>query len=285
MKTIKICYSIRDNLGDAINPLIFEKILGYKIEYADVYHCDMSGIGSGLYRYFYDSGSCTFFNKVKKNLASVVFNKPVALWSAGFINTPTDNMVQRRKNTIPLCVRGALSKSFIEQYLGKQLPDCVLGDGGLLASGLIRTSRNKKYKIGIIPHDNERQERKYRELCENNSGYKIIDVRGNPLERIYEIAECECILSSALHGLIIADALHIPNRQAVLTNKLAGDGFKFRDYYSSFGLQPNPLLIKNLKEIDVDDIIQNYPICYDEVEQKKEQLLRVAKDYIGGCLI
>ena len=52
------------------------------------------------------------------------------------------------------------------------------------------------------------------------------------------ISECECIISSSLHGLIIADSFLIPNQMVHLTDKLYGDGFKFDDYYSNFDINP-----------------------------------------------
>ena len=51
MKSIKLCYTNRNNLGDSINPYIVERVLGYKVELANPFDCDMTGIGSGLRRF------------------------------------------------------------------------------------------------------------------------------------------------------------------------------------------------------------------------------------------
>lgn len=64
-------------------------------------------------------------------------------------------------------------------------------------------------------------------------GYRI-DVQADPDTVIREAARCERIVSSSLHGLILADSLGIPNKW-VHEPKVVGDGFKFRDYAASFG--------------------------------------------------
>ena len=45
-----------------------------------------------------------------------------------------------------------------------------------------------------------------------------------PFKCIKQIADCE-IISSALHGLIAADSLNIPNKWIKLSNKLVGNNF------------------------------------------------------------
>ena len=50
-----------------------------------------------------------------------------------------------------------------------------------------------------------------------------------------DISGCERILSSSLHGLIIADSFSIPNRRIGFYNNLKGGDFKFEDYASALG--------------------------------------------------
>lgn len=92
---------------------------------------------------------------------------------------------------------------------------------------------------------------------------------------VYEqIGSCEYVLSSSLHGLIISDSFGIPNLHIKVTNNMRGDGFKFEDYYSGFGLTDK---VFNLRETDImptiNDIIDFYCIDRRQVEQKQEEML------------
>jgi len=69
-------------------------------------------------------------------------------------------------------------------------------------------------------------------------GYQI-DVQADPDTVIREAAKCERIVSSSLHGLILADSLGIPNMW-IYSDKVVGGGFKFRDYAASFGEEITP---------------------------------------------
>jgi pyruvyltransferase len=86
--------------------------------------------------------------------------------------------------------------------------------------------------------------------------------------------ECEKIISSSLHGLIISDAYGIPNARVNVSNKLFGGDFKFIDYYKSvdrgndFGLQLEMSTtfneIQNLHfndqiNIDLDTLLESAP--------------------------
>jgi len=46
------------------------------------------------------------------------------------------------------------------------------------------------------------------------------------------------VISSSLHGLIIAHAYNIPAIWVRLGNRLYGDNIKFRDYLLSVGIEP-----------------------------------------------
>lgn len=276
---LKICYTERNNLGDAINPLILKRVLECDFKRTDEFECDMTGIGSGLRRFFVNRNSLVSRKGFIKFVKGRTHNQPVILWSAGFLTSAVDKELLLRKNVLVASARGELSKQRLETILGKKL-DATTGDAGLLCSELIKEKVLKKYRLGIIPHDSEREEGDYFRIREEIKDSVIIDVRKDPMKMLRLMVECECIISSSLHGLIIADSFHIPNKQIVLTDKLAGDGFKFRDYYSCFGLEQNAQDLRIDRTINVDKIIEEYPVSFDAVEQKKVEIVDAFRRYL-----
>lgn len=106
--------------------------------------------------------------------------------------------------------------------------DAPFGDIGILASEYVFPpfTPSKRYKTGVIAHYVDK------ELL--GRGDIDIDILSPPMEVIMKAAECEHILTSSLHGLILADSLGIP-RTWVPCNKVLGEGFKFQDYHRSLG--------------------------------------------------
>lgn len=119
-------------------------------------------------------------------------------------------------------VRGPLTA----ERIGR--PDIPFGDLGLLASEYLVDpyTPSKRYRYGFVPH--------YVDKTLRGTG-KHIDILSPPVEFIHQVAECEKIVTSSLHGIITADALGIP-RVWVPHPQVLGDGFKFHDYNRSLGL-------------------------------------------------
>ena len=113
----------------------------------------------------------------------------------------------------------------------------ALGDPGLLVS-LLYPERDITSDIGVVPHWQDGH------LAGQYPGALVIDVR-RPVEQVIaEIASCERIVASSLHGLIIADAYGIPRRwswfprvQGATEN---GGAFKFSDYALGLGEDLTP---------------------------------------------
>jgi pyruvyltransferase len=111
--------------------------------------------------------------------------------------------------------------------------DYCLGDPGLLADELVTV--NKEYDLGIVPHwsDTELEDRPEFKRYHPH----VIRPSGDVCEVLREIGRCRKIISSSLHGLIVADAFGIP-RRTEMTKLFEREGgeFKFRDYNASVGL-------------------------------------------------
>ncbi|MGL6195944.1 MAG: polysaccharide pyruvyl transferase family protein [Thermoguttaceae bacterium] len=140
-------------------------------------------------------------------------------------------------------------------HMTKQLIDCkhdvVLGDPGLLVNRLFRQIPTKKYKLGFIPHYAELDSGIGQKIFPHRfSEVKLIDPRHQPKRVLHDIAQCEYILSSSLHGLIVADAFGIPNGRLYNSDLLTGGDFKFNDYYSALGVERGKVTLKGTESLD-----------------------------------
>ena len=268
MRRINVNYSIRDNFGNALNPFIFEKVLGYGINWASPNDCEMTAIGSGL-RLMYVTQEK--LNKLKTEGKYHDNNTICCLWSSGYLNTPTGAEIPVRSNVHIAMVRGELSRRALEKTYNVRL-NIPTADAGLLASEII-TKQTKKYYLGIIPHIRECDEVEYQDLCKITPRSIMIDVRESPIRITEKIAQCHCIVSSSLHGLVVADSLGVPNKRVVLTNNILGDGFKFDDYYSSFGVTSDYIDLRKTKRLNIDEIMHKYQITESQVSLKKHLIM------------
>jgi len=276
---LKVCYTKRLNFGDLLNPLIFERVLSHKIVLANEYNSDITGIGSGLRRfvkpkgYMYRSVSSAFNYALAQ-----LYRHPLIIWSAGFTYYPQGDEILIRPNVKIASVRGQLTKKRLSNIVGHPL-DITTGDGGLLAGELLTKRSVKNYHLGIIPHISERKELFYQELNHKIKDSILIDVQDDPLDIIKLIDQCECVISSSLHGLIVADSLNIPNVRVKLTDRLVGDGYKFDDYYSSFDLDSIFLDLK-ADIVNVDRIINDYRLKQNIIDDKKKEIIKAFNRYL-----
>lgn len=155
------------------------------------------------------------------------------IWGSGFMFE--EGKTHLHPNQI-LAVRGKLT----QEKLG--IKDVVLGDPGLLCKLIAKPSK-KKHQYGFIPHWN----------CPGRMyGCHTIDITQDIDKVISEVASCEKIISSSLHGIVLADALGIPrNWKRVSGNP--GEGFKFRDYQSIYGTEIVPNEWQTVSQTIVDD--------------------------------
>lgn len=127
-----------------------------------------------------------------------------------------------------LAVRGHLTR----EMLGVPAEGTVVGDPGLLAGVL--AERGQPGPIGIVPHVSQLHEPFVRTLVRRIGSERcvVVDARRRPGRVIEEIGRCSAVVSTSLHGLIVADALGIPAAWATADPPLIGGDFKFRDHES-----------------------------------------------------
>jgi hypothetical protein len=235
----------KPNFGDAMSPLMCERLAGCPVVFADRWRCDLVAMGSLLdrFREWYP-------------------HPRVHVWGTGFI----EERPSRRGRFHYHAVRGHLSAQIVR---GPSID--TFGDPGLLADVL--WPELKKTPKGLVPHFQDRTDPQVAALRNTLPGCTVIDVFGEVVEVLREIAACECVLSSSLHGLVVADAFGVPNAWVKFSEKVRGGGFKFRDYYSIYApeMPAVPLLPEQLDAVRIRTIHEQY--TRPGLDQIKDRLL------------
>lgn len=212
--------SSKPNFGDMLSPLICARLAGRPEVWAPVERCDVVALGSLLQR-----------------LKEGFWRKRVHVWGAGFIEATRRHRSRHHYDA----VRGRLSAAAIDGIAA----DVALGDPGLLVNLLVedRPLPAARHRCVVIPHYKDKGHPLLQQAVEGIAHVEVVDVFAPPLEILDKIRAADFVLSSAMHGLIAADGLGVPNAWIRLSDGLRGGDFKFRDYYSVFDIEPAPLAL------------------------------------------
>ena len=236
----------KKNFGDWLSPALCEAVSGRKIQYAKPRQCDLVAVGSILHR-----------------LKNHFWTHRVHVWGSGLIEERTPFSTPHYIHA----VRGKLTASTIRNRHVE-----ALGDPGLLSDILLPERKiAKKFRIGVVPHYVDQQHPAIIEFLKQ-PGVTFIDIFSETIDFLEQVAQCEIILSSSLHGLIIADALQIPNGWLKLSQRVRGNDYKFADYYSVFGLEemkPYPFSATTTIT-DLNNLVETY--SRPGLDQIKQQL-------------
>ena len=125
-------------------------------------------------------------------------------------------------------VRGPLTHALLPEDSPR-----VFGDPVMLLPRYYSPTPRKHFDVGLIPHLSDQSQVIVRDPC-----VSVIDVRANWQSVVDKISECDLVLSSSLHGLVVAEAYGIPALWVSLGDNVKGHGFKFWDYYLSTQREP-----------------------------------------------
>lgn len=218
------------NFGDYLSPILVEMVSGHAVQYAPIHKADMMAVGSIMNR--------------EQKARRFLMPRRLHIWGAG-----TDSVDCRFSNRHYYhAVRGKKTLEQIDDL--KERP--MLGDPGLLVAHWWegRAKPKKRYAMGIIPHYVDKTHPVLSNL-KNTKGVHLIDVFWPVEEVLRAVQECDFILSSSMHGLIVSDAFGVPNRRIRLSSGLISD-YKFEDYYSVFDMcAPDPLTAEQLANVDI----------------------------------
>lgn len=233
------------NFGDELTKDIIEKLFKKKVEVHNQIDTqfDMLGVGSLIH----------FFNDIT--------DYRIYVWGSGLID---DNVESINSNFIFKACRGKRTRS----KLAEKYQSIPLGDPGLLCNLIYTKKVDTTDKIGIIPHFRDESSKYLNDVIKKHPGvFKVISVGQSPEKVADEIKSCRLVLSSSLHGLIVADSLGVPNKHLVLSdnlksvNHLRGGEYKFRDYYTGVGKKYSNFNPREKNLLDLEEykkIIKNY---------------------------
>lgn len=165
-------------------------------------------------------------------------NEWSTVWGAGFGNA--GQRINTKYANIQM-VRGELSRDILGI-------DCMTGDPALM----LPMYHNPKIICAnktpaIIPHYTQ-----YEYMLKEYPDIRIIDPFLPVDKFIQEVCCSSSIVSSSLHGLIVADAYNIPNSWFGY-----GDEFKYRDYYTTTKEPKEPISEVNFDNCFVSEYKHN----------------------------
>jgi pyruvyltransferase len=198
------------NFGDVLTPLLFERLAGIRLEWAPAEEADLFAVGS-------------IIEIIPRGYTGLVVG------SGCWYDAPVE-LDQARV----LALRGVLTA----RLAGLRPP--LLADLGLLAPDLLDRQPERDLPVGTVRAGGDPRP---------PAG---VDLRpdSDALTLIATAARCQTIVSSSLHGLILADALGIPNMWDPYPTSPA---FKFRDYASAYGERIEPYTWRVADQVQVGE--------------------------------
>ena len=198
---VKLQGKQKENYGDLLGKYLVEKISQKKVIW----------INPNNFSIF------NFFSPIYITIGSILTHatKNCIVWGSGIISK--EYPIKRAKF---LAVRGPQTRNHLKE-LGYQVPE-VFGDPALLLPRYFNPKVKKKYSYGIVPHYNDMKVVK--NWFSDRKDIHIIDIRTNDIEaKTIEFLSCKKIVSSSLHGIIIAHAYGIPAVWQKFSDKLFGE--------------------------------------------------------------
>lgn len=159
----------------------------------------------------------------------------MTVWGSGLISPLDDSRVevlQRRAPRKITAVRGEFTRTELTNKLGWEVP-ATFGDPALLLPTYFTPHpRPEHSKLpALVPHY---AHRKLLPETRGENGFETIDVRKAPEIVVAQIANASSIVSTSLHGLILAQTYGVPWTWLRITDQeLIGENFKFRDFFST----------------------------------------------------
>ena len=204
----------KENYGDLLSKYLVEKISGRPVKWIHPKKQPWYQIDK------------THYLAVGSILAQATKNSVV--WGSGIID-----QVQKIASADFRAVRGPKTRNFLLNQ-GINCPQ-IFGDPAMLLPKFYPGNSGPEVKMGIIPHYVDYE--KALQVQEQDKDIKVVNLLTDDVEMTTdEILNCKVILSSSLHGMIVAHAYGIPAVWVKFSNKVFGDDIKYYDYFESVGI-------------------------------------------------
>lgn len=212
------------NFGDLLSPYLMQKLTGLEVEFND---------GKDPQR----PPPLLAIGSIAKRAT-----EGATVWGSGFFGDETASKVCSTAHYA--AVRGPLTRNILR--MNKIACPEIYGDPALLLPMVYNpTNINKKYKLGVVLRWSEK---KWNEI-QFGSGIKKIYLGTSEIEStIDNFLECDYIVSSSLHGVIIADTYGIPSAW-IDSRSPRGLNFKFYDYFLSVDKVQKPQKFMPTKQL------------------------------------
>lgn len=246
---IRFTFREKENFGDLLSKYLVEKI-------------------SEKETAFINPRKQSWYKRDKTNLLAIGsiihhVSETSIVWGSGII----DNS-QNISRADYRAVRGPRTRDYLLK-LGYDCPT-IYGDPAILLPEYYNPEVGKKYSLGVIPHYHDFK--KAREIFRGREGVKVIDLLTMDVEgTAREILECEKILSTSLHGLIVAHAYQIPAIWIKMSDKIFGNDIKYVDYLESVRMEiyEPPIIDFEIKEEEINALFQRFPVLASANTLKK----------------
>ncbi len=211
-----------ENYGDNLMADLLRELFSCEPVYVDESRAELLGVGSLLDIYY---------KRHRADKLGFLRKRPwrtLHVWGAGFIKSNTEALWPQR--LVIYAVRGELTKARVAP--GKPV---ALGDPALLLPLIWPKKVTATSEVTVIPHFVTYQSFVSQYAASLPKHWRILNLLGDPKQITDDISSSDYIVSSSLHGLILADAYGVPSCWMEPHGKLKGDGFKFIDYFSCRG--------------------------------------------------
>lgn len=135
-----------------------------------------------------------------------------------------------------LAVRGPRTARLIR---GTEVPK-IFGDPAVLLPEIFTPQPSQPVKLALVPHYVDYEF--IRGHVNNDPSVRVVDVaKMNWKSTVSEITSAEIVISSSLHGIVVAEAYGIPALWVRISDKVGGGIHKFLDYYESTQRYASPV--------------------------------------------